>query len=98
MSKIERPSDDVLIVRLSDYHSLDLVRLPNSKKYRVVFAERFGVQRRAFVEIDYDDANAISKFLGIVFNPGQQLPPDSDEPELPPLPPPPVMPRTKTKL
>lgn len=95
MARIERPSDDVLIIHLSDYHSLDIVRLPKTRKYRVVFAERYGVQRRAFIEVDYEAALAISRFLATVFNPGQQI---VDEIELPELPPPPVMPRTKTKL
>jgi len=97
MARIERPSDDVLCIHLSDYHSLDIVRLPATKKYRIVFAERYGVQRRAFIDINYEDANTISRFLASVFNPGQERP-SADEIELPELPPPPVMPRTKTKL
>lgn len=99
MSRIERPSDDVLVLKLSDYHSLDLVRLPKSQRYRIVFAERFGVQRRAFVEIDYQDGIEISKFLASIFNPEQIVkdPEDEEEPfDLPPIPP--VPPRTKTKL
>lgn len=65
MAEIERPSDDVLVVHLSPYHSLDLVRVPSSRKYRIVFAERFGVQRRAFVEVSYDQAREIAMFLGV---------------------------------
>jgi len=63
MAETEHPSDDILIVRLSRYHSLDLVRVPTSKKYRIVLAERLGVQRRAFVEISYEQAGEIAKFL-----------------------------------
>lgn len=63
MAEIERPSDDVLIVHLSPHHSLDLVRIPTKQAYRIVFAERFGVQRRAFVEISYEQAREIAKFF-----------------------------------
>jgi hypothetical protein len=64
MPEIEHPSYDILVVRLSQYHSLDLVRIPTTQKYRIVMAERLGVQRRAFVEISYEDAREIAKFLG----------------------------------
>ena len=57
---------DVLQLSLSRYHSLDVVRLPKSRKYRVVFAERFGVQRRAFVEISFDEAARLALFLANV--------------------------------
>lgn len=57
------PKSDVLQLQLSRFHSLDVVRLPNSRKYRVVFAERFGVQRRAFVEISFDEAARLALFL-----------------------------------
>lgn len=57
------PKSDVLQLNLSRYHSLDVVRLPKSRKYRVVFAERFGVQRRAFVEISFDEAARLALFL-----------------------------------
>jgi hypothetical protein len=57
------PKSDVFQLQLSQYHSLDLVRLAKSRKYRVVFAERFGVQRRAFVEITFEEALALAKFL-----------------------------------
>lgn len=60
---VERPQDNVLVLRLSKYHSLDLVRIPTTRKYRVVFAERWGVQRRAFVEISFDEALTVAKFL-----------------------------------
>ena len=60
---VERPSDDILIMRLSPYHSLDLVRIPKIQKYRVVLAERLGVQRRAFIEISYAQARQIAAFL-----------------------------------
>jgi len=57
------PESDVLVLHLSQYHSLDVVRLLASQKYRVVFAERWGVQRRAFVEISFEQALAIARFL-----------------------------------
>lgn len=60
------PTSDVLQLNLSRYHSLDVVRLPKSRKYRVVFAERFGVQRRAFVEISFDEAHRLALFLASV--------------------------------
>lgn len=63
MSLERPPHGNVLIVRLSRHHSLDLVRLPQSRKYRVVFAERWGVQRRAFVEVSFEDALTVAKFL-----------------------------------
>lgn len=64
MLEFDRPSDDVLILRLSPYHSLDLVRIPGTRKYRIVFAQRLGVQQRAFVEITYDQARELADFLG----------------------------------
>jgi len=60
------PKSDVLQLQLSRFHSLDVVRLPKSRKYRVVFAERFGVQRRAFVEISFDEAHRLALFLASV--------------------------------
>jgi hypothetical protein len=60
------PKDDVLSIQLSNYHSLDLVRLPKSRRYRVVLAERFGVQRRAFVELSYEEAMHVAKFLASI--------------------------------
>jgi hypothetical protein len=60
------PKSDVLSIRLSSYHSIDLVRLPKSRKYRVVFAERFGVQRRAFVEISFEEAMTLARFLASI--------------------------------
>jgi hypothetical protein len=62
-AEVERPSDGILIMRLSPYHSLDLVHIPKTQKYRVVFAERLGIQRRAFIEISYDQARQIAAFL-----------------------------------
>jgi hypothetical protein len=62
-AEVERPGDNILIMRLSPYHSLDLVRIPKTQKYRVVFAERLGIQRRAFVEISYEQARQIAAFL-----------------------------------
>jgi len=59
----DRPKSDVLVLQLSRHHSIDLVRLPGSRKYRVVFAERWGVQRRAFVEISFEEALTVAKFL-----------------------------------
>jgi len=82
MSNVERPSPDVLVLRLSQYHSLDVVRIPKSRKYRIVFAERFGVQRRAFVEVSFEQAMSVAKFLASI---GTSV--DDDEPDkLPPLP------------
>jgi hypothetical protein len=83
MSNVERPSPDVLVLKLSQYHSLDLVRLPRSRKYRLVFAERFGVQRRAFVEVSFDQAMTVAKFLASISNPII----DNEEPDELPLPP-----------
>lgn len=60
------PKSDVLQLQLSRFHSLDVVRLPRSRKYRVVFAERFGVQRRAFVEISFEEAHRLALFLASV--------------------------------
>jgi hypothetical protein len=57
------PKSDVLVLQLSRHHSVDLVRLPQSRKYRIVFAERWGVQRRAFVEISFEEALTVAKFL-----------------------------------
>jgi len=34
-----------------------------SRRYRVVFAERWGLQRRAFVEISFEEALTVAKFL-----------------------------------
>jgi hypothetical protein len=102
MAEIERPSDDVLILHLSPYHSLDLVRVPSSRKYRIVFAARWGVQQRAFVEVSYEQAREIIAFLGatdetiaMIFDPSPAAT-ASSEPE--PLNLPPVPPRTRTKL
>jgi hypothetical protein len=64
VSEIESPSDDVLVLHLSPYHSLDLVRIPTTAKIRIVFAERWGVQRRAFVEVSFEEAALIAAFLG----------------------------------
>lgn len=60
------PKDNVISIKLSAYHSIDLVRLPTSRKYRVVFAERFGVQRRAFVEISFEEALHLARFLASI--------------------------------
>jgi hypothetical protein len=59
----DQPNSDVLVLRLSRYHRLDLVRLRQARRYRIVFAERWGVQRRAFVEVSYEDALAVARFL-----------------------------------
>ncbi|HSX21208.1 MAG TPA: hypothetical protein VLE97_00355 [Gaiellaceae bacterium] len=100
MSEIERPSDDILIVNLSAYHSLDLVRVPTTQKYRIVLAERLGVQRRAFVEISYDQAREIASFLGAadldVASITDPAPPHEESPAEE-LPPPPIPPRTRTR-
>lgn len=71
------PKSDVLQLQLSRYHSLDVVRLPKSRKYRVVFAERFGVQRRAFVEISFEEAHRLALFLASVDDHMSQV---SDDP------------------
>ena len=84
MSNVERPSPDVLVLKLSQYHSLDLVRLPRARKYRLVFAERFGVQRRAFVEVSFDQAMTVAKFLASISNP--IIDDEPDELPLPPIP------------
>ncbi len=61
------PGDsDIFQLQLSSFHSLELVRLPVSRKYRVIFVERTGVQRRAFVEISFDQARRLAKFLANV--------------------------------
>jgi hypothetical protein len=73
------PKSDVLQLNLSRHHSLDVVRLPKSRKYRVVFAERFGVQRRAFVEISFDEAAKLALFLANVED-SIRVPDDDDPP------------------
>ncbi len=57
---------EVLQVRLSQHHSLDIVRLPDERKYRIMFAERFGVERRQFVDITFDEALRVSLFMASV--------------------------------
>ena len=87
------PKSDVLQLNLSRYHSLDVVRLPKSRKYRVVFAERFGVQRRAFVEISFDEAAKLALFLANIED-SIRIPEDFDPPTDPSRPstmPPPVL-------
>lgn len=76
MSTRDKP--DVLQLYLSRHHSLDVVRLPKARKYRVVFAERFGVQRRAFVEISFDEAARLALFLANVED--SLRIPDADDP------------------
>lgn len=73
------PKSDVLQLNLSRHHSLDVVRLPKSRKYRVVFAERFGVQRRAFVEISFDEAAKLALFLANIED-SIRIPDDDDPP------------------
>ena len=98
MSEIERPSDDILIVHLSPYHSLDLVRVPTTQKYRIVLAERWGVQRRAFVEISYAQAVEIAKFLGTAdFDVAAIADPAPPRDSVEDLPLPPIPPRTRTR-
>ena len=84
MSNVERPSPDVLVIRLSQYHSLDIVRLPKTRRYRIVFAERFGVQKRAFVEVSFEHAMTAAKFLASIGYPA--VPEELDELPLPPVP------------
>ena len=94
---------DVLQLSLSRYHSLDVVRLPKARKYRVVFAERFGVQRRAFVEISFDEAAKLARFLANVEDgmlvTGDDPPTDPSRPTN--IPPPELrelaMPRTRSR-
>jgi hypothetical protein len=100
MAEIERPSDDVLILHLSPYHSLDLVRIPSTRKYRIVFAARWGIQQRAFVEVDYETARAVAQFLGTsdesitaIIDPSPPI--TSNDPESLTLPP--IPPRTRTR-
>lgn len=73
------PKSDVMQLNLSRHHSLDVVRLPKSRKYRVVFAERFGVQRRAFVEISFDEAAKLALFLANIED-SIRVPDDDDPP------------------
>lgn len=96
MAEIEHPSDDVLIIHLSPYHSLDLVRIPTTQKYRIVFAQRWGVQQRAFVEVSYEQAREILKFfaasdeVAVIADPSvapSTTPPAIDAALLPPIPP-----------
>ena len=101
MSEVERPSPDILIVHLSQYHSLDLVRVPSAQRYRVVLAERWGVQRRAFVEISYDQARQIADFLAaggldIIAAIADPAPPHETT-VIEDLPLPPIPPRTRTR-
>jgi len=77
-----KTNSDVLVLQLSRYHSLDLVRLRKSRRYRIVFAERWGVQRRAFVEVSYDDALAVARFLANIDN-ALEEPEEPTEPERP---------------
>lgn len=98
MADIESPSSDVLVLHLSPYHSLDIVRVPTSTKYRIVFAERWGVQRRAFVEVSFDEALVIAKFLSnisedvaAIMDPSPLIAPPPDPLPLPPIP------RTRTR-
>lgn len=93
MAEIEHPSDDVLILHLSPYHSLDLVRIPTAQKYRIVFAERWGVQRRAFVEVTFAQAREIAAFFGapdtdvaVISDPSPSTTPAIDAAVLPPIP------------
>lgn len=102
MADIERPSDDILIIHLSPYHSLDLVRIPSSRKYRIVFAARWGVQQRAFVEISYEQAREVAQFfsandeaLALIGDPSPARTRPTSEPE--PLTLPPIPPRTTTR-
>lgn len=99
MSEVERPSADILIVHLSPYHSLDLVRIPTTQKFRVVLAERWGVQRRAFVEISYEQAQQIASFMAesspeiaAIADPSLHEPATPGDLPLPPIPP-----RTRTR-
>lgn len=102
MAEIERPSDDVLILHLSPYHSLDLVRIPSARKYRIVFAARWGVQQRAFVEVSYEQAREVARFFGAsdealaaIGDPSPAQARAASEPE--PLSLPPIPPRTTTR-
>ena len=60
------PKSDVLQLALSRFHGLDIVRLPKQRKYRIVLAERFGVQKRAFVEVTFEEAHRLALFLASI--------------------------------
>jgi hypothetical protein len=66
MSPPPTSKSEVLQVPLSKHHSLDVIRLPDERKYRIVFAERFGVQRREFVEVSFEEALRVALFLASV--------------------------------
>lgn len=68
MAPSKREPSDVLVLKLSEYHSLDLVRIPEDRIYRIVLAERFGVQHRQFVEISYEEALTAARFLACIEN------------------------------
>jgi hypothetical protein len=59
---------DVLQIKLSQHHSLDVVRLQKQRRFRIVFAERFGVQRRSSVEITFENALQLAKFFVVIDN------------------------------
>lgn len=90
MAEVETPNDDVLVLHLSPHHSLDLVRIPSSRKYRIVFAERTAVQRRAFIEVSFEQAHILAAFLGVdaedVAVIADVAPSGSEPTELPPPP------------
>lgn len=54
-------------IQLSAHVSLDVVRLPG-RRYRIVFAQRYGVHKREFVELSYEDALVVARFLAAVDN------------------------------
>lgn len=65
---IRAVDSDTLELQLSDVHSLDVIRHPKGRKYRVIFAEKSGVQRRAFVDISFEQALKLAKFLANIDN------------------------------
>lgn len=65
---IRAADSDILELLLSDTHSLDIIRHPKSRKYRLIFAEKNGVQRRTFVDISFEQALKLAKFLANIDN------------------------------
>ena len=102
MADVERPSDDVLVLHLSPYHSLDLVRIPSTSKFRIVFAERWGVQRRAFVEVSFDQALEIANFFAGGVHQARDvaeiIDPSPVDKQIEELPLPPIPSRTRTPV
>ena len=54
---------NLLQLKLSPRHSVDLVRLPERQRYLIVFAERDAFNNRVFADISYDEAAEAAAFL-----------------------------------